>query len=179
MRCNMIIDKDRRFFVHIPITLVFSLFAAIITYLIYGFTVFWFTRTIACILLFLLTQSDIKYRKIPKPYTNVLLLAGIVDMFGGGVPVWQRLLWFVICMLPMYMLVYFNPKTIGGGDMRVISFMALFLGRGVLWMLLVTIGLVSLYIIGKKLVGLQKKQFVPMGGFLAVAVYIVFLFDLL
>lgn len=172
-----IIEKDGRFYVNIPITIAFGVLAVAATLFIYGVGFSWIARCITCVLLFLIMQSDIKYKKIPKPYTNALFCVALLDMFGGLVPVGERLLWFAICMVPLYILVYFNPKAIGGGDMRLISYMALIMGRNILWMLFLTICIVFIYLVVKKIAALSRKLFIPMGGFVAVSVYIMFALD--
>ena len=172
-----IIDRDNRFYVNLPISMLFSIAAGAVTYYIYGFGITWIARTLACVVLFLILQSDKVHKKIPRPYTNVLFLAALMDMFGGMVPIKERVLWFLICMVPLYVLVFSNPKAVGGGDMRVISYMALFFGRDILTMLFASIVLAFLHVLVGMLFIKGRDRRVPMGGYLAICSYVLFILD--
>lgn len=167
-----IYKKDERFYIDIPFTILFSGIIAVGLWIVYGQNVVWVTRTVVSIVLILITQSDFVYKKIPRPYTNMLLFASLVDMLISNEGMKEKIVWFFICIIPLYFLVYYNHKYFGGGDMRVISYSALLLGRRVLLMIFLAMFLAIVYIFIRRFFKHEKLKNIPMGGFFTAAIYV-------
>jgi prepilin signal peptidase PulO-like enzyme (type II secretory pathway) len=127
--------------------------------------------------LILLVVSDLKWKLLPHPFTNLFALAGlffqVVDksfnltyfyMVAGG---------FVVIGALIFALNQIFPDVLGGGDIKMILALSIWLGvMKVAYVLVLAFGigaLVALSLLAAKKV--SRKSTMPFGPFLALGAY--------
>lgn len=122
-------------------------------------------------LLLLLAQSDFVYGRLPNSYLLVMLVLGVIHMVVDGNVV-EKLLCFALFFIPFsIMRVIFHMK-IGGGDIKLMAFMALYMGIPVLYAIFIACMLCVVVVVYKITMRHGKGKMIPFGPYMAIGVYL-------
>lgn len=151
----------------------------LISYLTFGFTQFLFQALILNCLLITVTVIDIRHRIIPNYLVFIIFIFGSIFLSLGRITITDAFMGMIAGGGLLYFLALI-PKAMGGGDIKFMFSMGVFLGlKGTLWALMlgfIAASLVSLFLLTFKRIG--RKDHIPFGPFLALGSYIVFHFIL-
>jgi Flp pilus assembly protein protease CpaA len=91
-----------------------------------------------CLILLLISQSDIKGNLIPNLYIVLLFAPIIIEIiFVGSVSITERFIGFLLIAIPLTIVKMIKPNGIGGGDIKLLALSGLLLGSHVIAALLI------------------------------------------
>lgn len=129
------------------------------------------------LILIVMSVIDLKYRIIPNKLVLVTLFLGVILLFAGDISAVSGIFGAIIGGGIMFLLALV-PNALGGGDIKIVFALGLFLGiNKILWAIFLAFSLSSvaaLFLILFKIKG--RKDYIPFGPFIALGSCISFLF---
>lgn len=122
-------------------------------------------------LLLLLAQSDFVYGRLPNSYLLIMLGLGAVHLIVDGNVV-EKLLCFALFFIPFSILRVIFHMEIGGGDIKLMAFMALYMGIPVLYAIFIACLLSVIVVVYKIAMRRGKGKLIPFGPYMAIGVYL-------
>lgn len=126
-------------------------------------------------MLIIISIVDLKYRKIPNYLTAATALAGLLFLPSGVIPIKSALLGLLAGGGILFLLAMV-PGAIGGGDIKMMSALGLFLGLiptiGAIVLAFIISVPVNIFLVVSKIKG--RKDYIPFGPFLALGSFIAY-----
>ena len=122
-------------------------------------------------LLLLLAQSDFVYRRLPNSYLLIMLGLSVVHLIVDGNVV-EKLLCFALLFIPFSIMRVIFHMEIGGGDIKLMAFMALYMGIPVLYAIFIACMLCVMVVVYKITMRHGKGKMIPFGPYMAIGVYL-------
>jgi len=155
----------------------------------FGFSAMFFSKQaffLICSFIFvgfliLLSTSDIKWRLLPHPFNNFFILSGFIFSCRSFFPSVNTLFiasgnFFIVGTL-MFLLTRYFPLWMGGGDVKMLAGLAVWLGVfSAFYVLLIASGTALLLFLAMFLMGAHKitlKTVIPFGPFLSFGALVV------
>lgn len=143
----------------------------------FGITVLLLKAIVLDCILIIVSYIDFKYRIIPNKIVLITLILGIIFSFVGEISLTSALIGMILGGGMLFLLALI-PNAMGGGDIKFMFAIGLFLGyQKVIWALLIAFisaSIISLLLLIFKIKG--PKEHIPFGPFLALGAFIAFHF---
>lgn len=151
--------------------------AFLISFLRIGVTMRFYQAVVLDCILIIISFIDLEHRIIPNEIVIVTLIMGILFSFVDNISMISALLGMIFGGGALFLLALI-PKAMGGGDIKLMFALGLFLGLfKVVWALglaFISAAITSLILLLLKFIG--RKEHIPFGPFLALGSFIAYHF---
>ena len=167
----MIKTDGKKFYVNVWVTLIILCIAYITVALMKQYFLESLLLGGIYTLLLLLAQSDFVYRRLPNSYLLIMLGLSVVHLIVDGNVV-EKLLCFALLFIPFSIMRVIFHMEIGGGDIKLMAFMALYMGIPVLYAIFIACMLCVMVVVYKITMRHGKGKMIPFGPYMAIGVYL-------
>ena len=167
----MIKTDGKKFYVNVWVTLIILCIAYITVALMKQYFLESLLLGGIYTLLLLLAQSDFVYRRLPNSYLLIMLGLSVVHLIVDGNVV-EKLLCFALFFIPFSIMRVIFHMEIGGGDIKLMAFMALYMGIPVLYAIFIACMLCVMVVVYKITMRHGKGKMIPFGPYMAIGVYL-------
>ncbi len=154
---------------------VFNGLAYVLLYSVYGLSIQFIGMAFLASTLIVISFIDYEHKLIPNNILIVLFIAGVIyNILNRDLTIMDSGIGFFAASVPLFLLAIFTKGGMGGGDIKLMAVIGLFLGWKLVWLSLIFGACIS-SVIGIILLlfrVIKRKDPIPFGPFLAIGSFI-------